>query len=90
MVHFVCAMEAFMSKHLGNLERLHKKLVVALGDKHPLVLQLQEEIVSFAATVPRRLRRESFSVRPEMGRSFNHRWKYLSSPSEQSRGGVSS
>ncbi|MBK6596019.1 MAG: hypothetical protein IPG23_26850 [Burkholderiales bacterium] len=49
-----------MSKHLGNLERLHKKLVVALGDKHPLVLQLQEEIVSFAATVPRRLRRESF------------------------------
>jgi hypothetical protein len=74
-----------MSKHLGNLKRLHRKLVVALGDKHPLVLQLQDEIVSFAATVPRRMRRESFAVKSEVGRSFNHRWKYLSSPIEQSR-----
>lgn len=79
-----------MSKHLGNLERLHKKLVVALGDTHPLVLQLQEEIVSFSASLPRRMRRESLAVRPEMGRSFNHRWKYLGSPSEQSRGGLPS
>ena len=74
-----------MSKHLGNLKRLHQKLAVALGDQHPLVLQLREEIVSFAATVGHRMRRESFAVKPEVGRSFNHRWKYLSSPAEPSR-----
>ncbi len=79
-----------MSKHLGNLERLHKKLVLALGANHPLAVQLQAEIVSFAATVACRTRRESFAVRPEVGRSFNHRWKYLSSPADQPGVGVSS
>lgn len=74
-----------MSKHLGNLKRLHQKLAVALGDQHPLVLQLQDEIVCFAANVGHRMRRESFAGKPEVGRSFNHRWKYLSSPNEQSR-----
>lgn len=78
-----------MSKHLGNLKRLHRKLVAALGDKHPLVLQLQDEIVSFAAIVPRRMRCDTFAAKPEMGRSFNHRWKYLSNPTEQSRDGIS-
>lgn len=72
-----------MSKHLGNLRRLHRKLAVALGEKHPLVLQLQDEIVAFAATVPRRMRCDTFVAKPEVGRSFNHRWKYLSGPTEQ-------
>lgn len=70
-----------MSKHLGNLKRLHQKLAVALGEDHQHVVQLQEEISSRAVNTPQPLRCESAAVRPGMPRSFNHRWKYLNTPS---------
>jgi hypothetical protein len=70
-----------MSKRLGNLERLHRKLSAALGRDHPHVLQLQIEIESFAANSPPTARCESTQRRSEMGRSVNHRWKYLGNPS---------
>lgn len=70
-----------MSKHLGNLKRLHQKLVMALGDDHPHVMQLQAEIESYAANLPSPVHCEFTAMRREMGRSFNHRWKYLSGSS---------
>lgn len=66
-----------MSKRLGNLKRLHPKLSAALGDDHPHVLQLQTEIAAFAGNLPQTVRGDSTSRPREMGRSFNHRWKYL-------------
>ena len=35
-----------MSRHLGNLRRLHQKLKVALGETDSFVLQLKNEIES--------------------------------------------
>ena len=67
-----------MSKHLGNLKRLHQKLALALGDSHPHVMQLQVEIEAYATNLPKPVRCEFTALRREIGRSFNHRWKYLS------------
>jgi hypothetical protein len=67
-----------MSKHLGNLKRLHQKLIVALGSSHPLVMQLQAEITSHAANLSKPVRCEFNVPRREMRRSFNHRWENLS------------
>lgn len=61
-----------MSKRLGNLKRLHRKLSAALGNDHPHVLQLQTEIESFAANLSQTVRCESSPRRSEMGRSVNH------------------
>ncbi len=68
-----------MLKHLGNLKRLHHKLGVALGMNHPHVLQLQAEIESYSAKVSRSASCTSVQRQHEMGRSFNHRWKALTS-----------
>jgi hypothetical protein len=67
-----------MSKHLGNLKRLHQKLALALGGSHPHVMQLQVEIEAYATNLPKPVRCEFTALRREIGRSFNHRWKYLS------------
>jgi len=67
-----------MSKHLGNLKRLHQKLALALGGSHPHVMQLQVEIDAYATNLPKPVRCEFTALRREIGRSFNHRWKYLS------------
>lgn len=70
-----------MSKHLGSLKRLHQKLAVALGENHPHVQQLQVEIGSYAASLPRPGRCQFAAPRCEIGRSINYRWKHLSESS---------
>ena len=66
-----------MSNHLGNLKRLHQKLSLALGDSHPLALQLQRDIESYAEALSKRRQCVPLSLRRPTGRSSNHRWKYL-------------
>jgi hypothetical protein len=46
-----------MSRHLGNLQRLHLKLQSAFGDNAALVLQLKKEIEALESIESKRPRR---------------------------------
>ncbi len=67
-----------MSKDLYDLKRLRNKLALALGDGHPVVAQLEAEIVECTANFARPARYECAAKVREIRRSVSQRLKNLS------------
>ena len=52
-----------MTKHLQNLERLHKKMTVRYGDADDLVLQLRQEVSALEKKTSRDLAAKNLARR---------------------------
>lgn len=63
-----------MSRHLGNLKRLHRKLRSAFGDDHALVVQLKQDMESLQALESKYLDQNLAPSGRFLGRSRMHRW----------------
>lgn len=67
-----------MSRHLGTLNRVHKKLISALGEDHALVLQLKKEIEEREMQAAKVVRLSFVrSSADQIDRSVNQRWQKL-------------
>jgi hypothetical protein len=69
-----------MWMHLGDLQRLHHKLAVALGGRHPDVLRLEVEIAECAKKSLRPARYECASQLRDIRRSTSQRLRNLKVP----------
>jgi hypothetical protein len=67
-----------MSNDLGDLKRLHRKLAIALGDQHPVVVQLEAEITDCTVKLARPARYECAASVREIRRSASQRLRNLS------------
>ncbi len=69
-----------MLMHLGALKRLHHKLAVALGDRHPDVVRLEVEIADCARKSVRPARYECAAQLRDIRRSTSQRLRNLKVP----------
>ncbi len=69
-----------MWMHLGDLKRLHHKLAVALGDRHPDVVRLESEIADCAKKSVRPARYACAAQLRDIRRSTSQRLRNLNLP----------
>lgn len=69
-----------MWMHLGDLKRLHHKLVIALGDGHPDVVGLESEIADCDKKSVRPARYECAAQLRDIRRSTSQRLRNLKVP----------
>jgi hypothetical protein len=69
-----------MWMHLGDLKRLHSKLALALGDRHPDVVRLEVEIADCARKSVRPARYECAAQLRDIRQSASQRLRNLKVP----------